>query len=82
MAETITRETIEELRSECLSLVLAAEALDTEALRAWVALLERQDAIGCFTDPTAWRDTAKGREVSLKLLRAVLAFKAAIRPGG
>lgn len=71
---------IGELRGACLALVAQAAAIEMGDVDAWIRELEHQDAVGCFTDPTAWIQTAKPRAVSLDLLRAIRAFKRAIEP--
>lgn len=63
------------LRGECMGVIASAAAIDAEHLRQWIALLERQDAVGCYVDPTTWMQTAEHRKLSLRMLRAVAAFK-------
>lgn len=67
-------------RGELLGLCASAAAIDRAALAEWIRELERQDAFGCFTDPTGWIRTTDARKVSLKMLRAVLQFHDAIMP--
>ena len=77
-AETTALPPREQLRVECLMLCASAASLDAKTLDDWVRELERFDAVGCMFSPTEWIHTAKAREVSLKMLRAIAAFKRAL----
>jgi len=68
------------LRGECMTVIASAAAIDAEHLQQWIRELERQDAIGCYIDPTEWIRTREYRKLSLRMLRALAAFKRDIEP--
>jgi hypothetical protein len=43
-----------------------------------LAAMERSEAIGCFTDPTLWRQAIGGLQSQKRTIAAAAAFKAAL----